>query len=87
MELVVETISVLYNQVFFIDYRLHGYEDDLATHSMLAAVVNTGYNLGGTLAPIVSGSVMQSYGFEFDPIIASILCFLMVSNQVVCFKF
>ena len=54
---------------------------------MLAAVVNTGYSLGGTLAPIVSGSVMQSYGFEFDPIIASILCFLIVSDQVVCFKF
>ena len=54
---------------------------------MLAAVVNTGYSLGGTLAPIVSGSVMQSYGFEFDPIIASILCFLMVSDQVVWFKF
>ena len=78
---------MLCSQDFFTDYRLHGYEDDLATHSMLAAVVNTGYNLGGTLAPMISGSVMQSYGFEFDPIIASILCFLMVSDRVVCFKF
>ena len=49
---------------------------------MLAAVVNAGYNFGGILGPIVSGSVMQSYGFEFDPLVCSVLCILMVSDQV-----
>ena len=65
---------------YFISFRVNGYEDkSLATHGLLAGIINFGFNLGASAGPLIGGAVKEMWGFQANTAIAACLFLAMVS--------
>ena len=65
---------------YFISFRVNGYDDkSLATHGLLAGIINFGFNLGASVGPIIGGAVKEMWGFQANTAIAACLFLAMVS--------
>ncbi|XP_067944344.1 MFS-type transporter SLC18B1-like [Watersipora subatra] len=59
--------------------RINGYpEDSLHTYGLLTGLMNSGLCLGSTLGPILSGVVVDNFGFEWTQTVISSIIALMV---------